>query len=660
MTRHFAVSTVYCVTSLIRLFKSHIGFMQQKRKQASYIEKKSVVIRFAGDSGDGMQVTGQQLTSASAVRGNDVHTLPDFPAEIRAPAGTVAGVSGFQLCISSDEVHTAGDVVDTLIAMNPAALAANLADVVHGGIVIVDSDKFTERDFTRAKLSKDPLKQANISHYRLVEIPISSLSLKAVEPFSLPQTLARKCKNMFALGLIAWLYQRDLEPIQEWLAEKYSKEDVVKANHAALKAGYDFAVTIELFNETYDIKPASLAPGWYRHLTGNQAISYACYTAAHLSQKTVFLAGYPITPASDILHEVTKHPDLNVITFQAEDEIAACCSAIGAAFGGDLAVTCTSGPGLDLKQESIGLALMVELPLVIIDVQRGGPSTGLPTKTEQSDLLSAIYGRHGEGPVVVIAPNTPSNCFDTVLEAFRIAVKHMMPVIVLSDANLANGAEPWNIPNIDELEPIQCEHPQAPPSADLQPYLRNPETGARPWIIPGMKEMTHRIGGLEKSDKWGHVSYDSQNHQTMTQLRQDKLKKVQQNLPKSDVFGAESGKLLVISWGSTYGTILSAVETLLEEGLAVAMLHLRYLNPLPDDLGEILEQYETILVPELNTGQLKSWLNIHYPKKMLSYCKVAGKPFSIAEMKTHIQKVYNGQVTESCFHKPNISAVVSQ
>lgn len=591
----------------------------------------TVVIHFAGDSGDGMQVAGMQFTQSCAAMGNDVRTYPDFPAEIRAPAGTLPGVSGFQLSFSGLAIHTPGDKYDVLIAMNPAALKATLKNLKLGGILIIDEDKFTEKDFKKAHIQENPLEMPELSGYRIVRLPMTSLTLKALEAVTISRPAARKCKNMFALGVVYWLYHRPLEDTTAWIQDRFKDQnDIMQANMTALRAGFDYAITTELFAEHYSVKPAALDKGEYRQITGNQALAWGCIAAAAQSKQSLMVCGYPITPASDILHFLAKYTHFGVKTFQAEDEIAAIGAAIGAAFGGALALTTTSGPGLDLKSEALGLAVMTELPLVVVDVQRAGPSTGMPTKVEQSDLLTAMYGRHGECPIPVLAPATPGDCFHLVIEAFRIAVTYMTPVIVLSDASLANSAEPWKIPEAKDLPtfvPDFCEDAKG-----FLPYARDPLTLSRPWALPGTPGLEHRIGGLEKEHQTGNISYDPDNHQLMVDMRAAKIQNIANTLPPLEILGEPTGDVLVVGWGSTYGAIRTAVEALQKAGHAISAIHLRYLYPIQKELGEILRNFKQVVVVELNSGQLCKLLRAEFLIDAKGIQKVAGKPFSVNEL----------------------------
>ena len=603
-------------------------------------ELDAVTIRFAGDSGDGMQLTGTQFTNTSAVVGNDISTLPDFPAEIRAPAGSLPGVSGFQLNFSSRDIRTPGDQPNVLVAMNPAALKVNLADLEDGGILIVNTDAFNEANLKKAGYAVNPLEDGSLQHYRVFKLPITTANRAALrDEVKIPMKEIDRCKNFWALGLMYWLYDRPLEPTEQWIDAKFKRNaEVAKANATALKAGFAYAEAAEIFTTHYRVKRAAIAPGRYRKITGNEATALGFVAASVLSGRPLFYASYPITPASDILHELSARKNFGVKTFQAEDEIAAVCAAIGASFAGNLGLTGTSGPGLALKSEAIGLAVMTELPLLIVDVQRGGPSTGLPTKTEQADLLQAMFGRNGECPVAIVAPATPADCFTMALEASRIALNHMLPVIYLSDGYLGNGAEPWRLPKIDELKPIDASFRTNP--AGFQPYLRDPDTLSRPWAVPGTPGLEHRIGGLEKQDITGNVSYDPENHMHMILTRQEKVARIADDVPEVEVFGNPEGRLLVVGWGSTYGSLTSAVEEMQRRGKSVSSIHLRYLNPFPKNLGDVLHRFERVLVPELNLGQLAFLLRAKYLIPAISYPKVKGKPFKISEVISRIEEVY--------------------
>ncbi len=600
-----------------------------KRKQ----ELEGVAIRFAGDSGDGMQLTGTKFTESTALAGNDLATLPDFPAEIRAPAGTLAGVSGFQIHFSAHDIHTPADQPDVLVALNPAALRANVEDVRPGGMVVINSDAFTARNLERAGYAESPLPDL-ADRFQLVEIPISRLNREAVKDLGLSQREADRCKNFFALGLMFWLYNRPLAPTQDWIRKRF-RDPIREGNLRVLMAGYHFGETTELFPVSYVVPHAKIEPGRYRNITGNTALAWGIVAAAELMEQPVFLGAYPITPASDVLHELARYKHFGVKTFQAEDEIAAAAAAIGAAYAGQLAVCTTSGPGMILKQEALNLAVVAELPLVVVDVQRAGPSTGLPTKTDQADLWLALYGRSSDSPVPVLAPATPGDCFHVVLEAFRLAVRFMTPVVVLSDGYLANSAEPWRIPDVATL-PRQSVAFRTDP-AGFRPYARDETTLARPWAIPGTPGLEHRIGGLEKEDGSGNVSYSAENHERMTRLRAEKVARAAAEIPPVEVDGPASGELLVVGWGGTFGAIASAVDEARAEGRSVSRIHLRHLNPFPSNLGEVLSRFRKILVPELNTGQLTHVLRGTYlaPAECLS--KVQGQPFKISEILARIE-----------------------
>lgn len=606
-------------------------------RQYQLEELEAVTIRFVGDSGDGMQLAGTQFTLTSAIVGNDIATLPDFPAEIRAPAGSLPGVSGFQLQFSSRDIRTPGDEVDVLVAMNPAALKVNLKDLKPGGILVVNTDEFTESNLRKAGYETNPLEDGSLSGYRLFKLPITTLTLKALAEVELPHKQLERCKNFYALGLMYWLYDRPLEPTIKWIDEKFTNvPGVGLANKLALKAGYHYADTTEIFTTHYHVGKARIKPGRYRNITGNEATALGFITASQLAGRPLVYASYPITPASDILHELARHRNFGVKTFQAEDEIAAIGVAIGAAFAGHLGLTGTSGPGMALKSEFIGLAVMTELPIVIIDVQRGGPSTGLPTKTEQADLLQALFGRNSECPVGIVAPATPADCFHMAVEAFRLAIKYMAPVIYLSDGYLGNGSEPWEIPSIESLPKIEVKFRTDPKG--FYPYLRDERTLARPWAIPGTPGLEHRIGGLEKEHITGNVSYDPENHDFMVRLRAEKVARMAQDIPPVEVFGESTGKVLVLGWGSTYGAIMTAVEHLQAKGASVSSVHLRYLNPFPKNLGEVLRRFETVIIPELNLGQLALLIRAKFLVDAVSFTKVQGKPFKVVELVSKIKE----------------------
>jgi 2-oxoglutarate/2-oxoacid ferredoxin oxidoreductase subunit alpha len=596
------------------------------------------VIRFAGDSGDGMQITGSQFTNTVALYGNDIATFPDYPAEIRAPAGTVPGVSGFQLNFSSGEVHTPGDSVDVLIAMNPAALKVNVGDLKANGIAIVNSDSFKEGDLRKAHLTTNPLEDHSLDKFRVFPVELQRLTRSALQGLGLDAKAMDRCKNFFALGMCYWLYNRSMEPTVRWIDDKFKKKPLLaEANKLALKAGYSYCEATEAFQISYEIPPAQLSPGLYRNLSGNQALALGFVTAAKKAGLKLFLGSYPITPASDILHELSQYKDFGVLTFQAEDEIAAITSSIGAAYAGLLAITTTSGPGMALKTEALGLAVMTELPLVICDIQRGGPSTGLPTKTEQADLLQALFGRNSEAPIPVLAAATPADCFWIAVEASRIALKYMVPVIILSDGYLANGAEPWRIPSVDEIPGIPVRFATDPDG--FLPYKRDPDTLARPWAIPGTPGLEHRIGGLEKQDVSGNVNYEPLNHEKMVRIRAAKIDAIVQDVPNVLPSGDPEGDLLLVSWGSTYGSITQAVKAERAKGRKLGHLHLRYLNPLPANLGDILKRYRKILVPELNMGQLLWVLRAKYLVDAVGLNKIQGRPFKQNELEQKIDEM---------------------
>lgn len=595
-------------------------------------ELDTVTIRFAGDSGDGMQLTGTQFTNTSAIVGNDISTLPDFPAEIRAPAGSLPGVSGFQLNFSSHDIHTPGDQANVLVAMNPAALKVNLADLEDGGTIIVNTDEFTKENLERAAYRSNPIEDGSLKGYRVHQLPISTLNMNALKGnVELSRKEMSRCKNFFALGVLYWLYDRPLEPTLNWIHAKFKKNpELAKANEVTLKTGYNFAETTEVFTTHFTVKKAVITPGRYRKITGNEATAIGFVTAAELTGRPLFYGSYPITPASDILHELARHKNFGVKTFQAEDEIAAVCAAIGASFAGHVGLTGTSGPGVALKQEAIGLAVMTELPLVIVNVQRGGPSTGLPTKTEQADLFQAVWGRNGECPAIVIAPSTPADCFNMAIEAVRLAFKYMVPVFYLSDGYLANGAEPWAVPAVEKLPRIPVTFATDP--NNFMPYARDENTLARPWALPGTPGLEHRIGGIEKQHITGNVNYDPENHHLMVKLRQEKVDRAVADIPPVEVFGDKTGKVLLLGWGSTYGSITSAVERMHESGKSVSSAHLRHLNPFPKNLGEVLAGFETVIVPEMNLGQLCTMIRARYLIDAIPFSKVKGRPFQIREI----------------------------
>jgi 2-oxoglutarate ferredoxin oxidoreductase subunit alpha len=600
---------------------------------------RGVTVRLAGDSGDGMQLLGTQLTNTSALAGNDVATFPDYPAEIRAPRGTRAGVSGFQVQFSAEQIFTPGDGLDALVCMNPAALVTNLPDLRRGGILIVNSDSFAARDLKLAKLENNPLADGTVDGFRLIEVAMSTLTTTAVSPLGLGTKEADRCKNFFAMGLVYWLYGRDPEPTLRFINAKFSRSpQLAEANRTAMLAGWNYGETTEDFASTYQVHKAKLEPGTYRNIIGNEALAWGLVAAAERSGKQLFLGSYPITPASDVLHELAKHKRFGVRTFQAEDEIAAVCSVMGAAFGGAMAVTTSSGPGIALKGEGIGLGIMLELPFLVINIQRGGPSTGLPTKTEQSDLLMVMFGRNGESPVPVIAASTPADCFDVVFEAWRVATEFMTPVFILSDGYIANGSEPWKIPAAQDLPKIAITHPGPTENGEpFMPYRRDAKL-ARPWALPGTAGLTHRIGGLEKQDITGNVSYDPANHEHMVRTRAAKVAGIARTLEPLAVHGADHG-LLVLGWGGTFGAIRTAVNHCIDDGLPVAHAHLRWLNPMPDNLTSILQRYDQVLIPELNCGQLRLLIDARYHIEATGLNKIQGKPFAVFEIESRIREL---------------------
>src|SRR5947209_9320886 len=616
----------------------------------SVVALDRVVIRLAGDSGDGMQLTGNRFTSETASFGNDLSTLPNFPAEIRAPTGTLPGVSSFQLHFADHDIMTPGDAPDVLVAMNPAALKANLADLPGGGLLIVDADEFTPRNLAKVGYASNPLDDGSLEGWQVVSVPLTALTLEALADSGLGKKEAERSKNMFTLGLLSWMYHRPTEGTVRFLERQFRrKPEIAAANIAAFRAGFNYGETTEAFAVSYEIKPAPMTPGRYRNISGNRALAHGIVAAGQRAGLPVFLGAYPITPASDILHELSKHKTFNVRTFQAEDEIAGIGAALAASFGGALGVTTTSGPGISLKSEAIGLAVMIELPLVIVDVQRGGPSTGLPTKTEQSDLLQAMFGRNGEAPVPVVAPRSPGDCFDAALEAARIALTYRTPVFLLSDGYLANGAEPWAVPAVDELPDLTVDFATEPngTAADGEegvflPYLRDPETLARAWAVPGTAGLQHRIGGLEKADRTGNISYDPENHDLMTRTRQAKVDGIAATLPPTDVEdpagpNGETARVAVIGWGSTYGPIGAACRQVRTSGRSVAQIHLRHLNPFPADLGEVLARYDEVICPEMNLGQLALLLRAKYLVDVQSHTQVPGLPFPAAGLAAVLQ-----------------------
>jgi len=607
-----------------------------------------VVVRFAGDSGDGMQLTGDRFTSASALFGNDLSTFPDFPAEIRAPAGTVNGVSSFQVHISDHDITTPGDVPDVLVAMNPAALKADLHRLDQHGLLIVNSDSFEERDLHKAGYATNPLLDDSLSQYRVVEIPMTSLTQKATEPLGVKSRDSERSKNFFALGVISWLYSRPIEPTIKWVESRF-KDLVRDSNLAAFRAGYNFGETSELFDHPYQVKPAPLPAGEYTNISGNVALAWGLVAAGQLAKLPIFLGSYPITPASDILHELSKHKQFGVRTVQAEDEIAAAGMALGAAFAGHIGVTTTSGPGVSLKGETLSLAVSLELPFLLVDIQRGGPSTGLPTKTEAADLNIAMYGRHAEAPLPIVAAYSPGHCFDAAIEAVRIALKYRTPVILLSDGYLANGSEPWLLPDVASLPDIsvsfatETNHTAADGTAEFWPYLRDPETLARPWAIPGTPGLMHRVGGIEKEDGTGNISYEPANHSAMVHLRAAKIAGIANDIPLATIVGDEDADLCLLGWGSTWAAIDAAVQITRRQGLKVAWIHLTHLNPMPRNLGDLLHTFKHILVPELNMGQLCRIVRAEFLVDAKPVTKVQGLPFTAAELEAAIKGVLAGE-----------------
>jgi len=599
-----------------------------------------VIVRFAGDSGDGMQLTGSQFTSEAALLGNDISTLPDFPAEIRAPAGSLPGVSGFQLHFADHDILTPGDAPNVLVAMNPAALKTNIGDLPRGGTLIVDADAFTERNLQKAGYAQSPLEDGSLDEYQVHAVPLTSLTVGALKEIEgVTPREAERSKNMFSLGLMSWLYGRSIKPSIDFLEEKFGakRPEIAAANIKALRAGYAFGETTESFAVTYEVKPAQLAPGTYRNITGNQALSLGLVAASRLSGLPLFLGAYPITPASAILEELAGYKHFGVRTFQAEDEIAAAGAAVGASFGGALGVTTSAGPGIVLKAETVGLAIMLELPLVICDIQRAGPSTGMPTKNEQADLLQVMFGRNSDSPLPVVAPATPGECFDLAIEAWRLALKYVTPVVYLSDAFLATGAEPWQIPSIEGLPDISVQNWTE--KETFHPYDRDPKTLARKWAVPGTPGLEHRIGGLEKADITGNVSYDPDNHHRMQLLRQAKVARIADDIPELAVFGPDRGDLLILGWGSTYGAIRSAVERLHGEGRSAAHAHLRHLNPFPSNTEKVLRSFRRVLIPEVNLGQLSMLIRAQFLIDAEGYNRVRGKPFRIAEIVEQAERI---------------------
>jgi 2-oxoglutarate ferredoxin oxidoreductase subunit alpha len=600
---------------------------------------EEVVIRFAGDSGDGMQLTGNQFTNTSALLGNDLATFPDYPAEIRAPQGTLFGVSGFQVRLASRDIFTPGDQPDVLVAMNPAALKTNVGDLKPGGLLLVNTGNFGDKDLEKAGYSESPLLDPALAEqYQLIELDLNEATIQAVDGLGLSNKEALRCKNLLALGLLYWVYNRPLSTTEEWLEQKFGKKPgILEANLRALRAGHMIAENSELFGHQYEVQAAKLPQGTYRNIMGNAALAMGLVAASNISKKSIFYGSYPITPASDILHALARYKNYGVVTFQAEDEIAGICAAIGAAYTGAIGITGTSGPGLALKGEALGLAVMTELPLIVINVQRGGPSTGLPTKTEQADLMQAIYGRNGEAPIPVIAPKTSADCFWAAMEAVHMALTYMTPVLLLSDGYLGNGAEPFRIPDVSELPEIPVSHPTD--AETFQPYSRDPETLARPWAIPGTPGLEHRIGGLEKADITGNVNYEAENHEHMVKLREAKGKGSAKSYAPTEVLGDRTGKLCVLGWGSTYGAIRGAVDRARAAGLSVSQVHVRNVFPLPNDLGEILAGFDQVLMPEMNRGQFSRLVRAEYLIDVISHPKVQGKPFTSTELLAKIEEL---------------------
>jgi 2-oxoglutarate/2-oxoacid ferredoxin oxidoreductase subunit alpha len=618
--------------------------MIERSDEAEFLDR--LVVRFAGDSGDGMQLTGDRFTSVSASFGNDLSTLPDFPAEIRAPAGTINGVSSFQVHISDHDITTPGDEPNVLVAMNPAALKGELSRLEPGGTLIVNSDAFDERNLEKVNYTSNPLTDGSLASYRLIQVPMTSITKEVCEPLGVKPRDAERSKNFFALGLVSWMYTRPIDATIEWIADKYKKNELVAAaNRAAFMAGYNYGETTEQVGHRYEVRPAVMPAGEYTSITGNTALAWGLVAAGQLAQLPVTLGSYPITPASDILHELSRHKNFGVRTVQAEDEIAAAGMALGAAFAGHLAVTTTSGPGVALKSETVSLAISMELPLVLVDIQRGGPSTGLPTKTEAADLNIALFGRHGEAPLPVIASYSPAQCFDAAIEACRIALKYRTPVILLSDGYLANGSEPWRLPAIEDLPDISVEfttefnHEDADGNPEYWPYLRDPETLARPWAIPGTPDLMHRIGGLEKQDGSGNINYTPENHARMGELRAAKIAGIAKDYAPTEIVGDRDADVCILGWGSTWAAIDAAVQRERREGHKLAWVHLTHLNPLPNDLGDILKSFKKVIIPELNFGQLARIIRAEYLIDAISIPKVAGLPFTAREIQTHIQGV---------------------
>lgn len=610
---------------------------------ANIHEVESVVIRFSGDSGDGIQLTGNQFSDTTAIMGNDIATFPDYPAEIRAPQGTVGGVSGFQIHFGSSEVLTPGDEVDMLVAFNPAALKLNLKELKKGGVILVNEEAFIKSNVAKAGYEKNPLKSGELDSYQLIEVPMNSQLAQALKEINLDTKSKKLCKNFYALGMTYFFYHREMKTTMNWISQYFNdKPEVLKANQTAMKAGAAFAETIETVVSTYKVKKAKMIPGKYRQISGSVSTAWGFIRASQAAGLPLFLGGYPITPASDILHELSKRKEFGIKTFQAEDEISAICTSIGAGLTGSLAITTTSGPGMSLKGEAIGMAISYETPLVIVNVQRGGPSTGLPTKTEQSDLYQALYGRNGNAPLIILAASRPNDCFHMAYEASRLALEHMTPVILLTDGYLANGSEPWKLPNL-EVEYQSIKHKMLKPeNVDTENWkwiARDKETLVRDWAIPGMKGLEHRIGGLEKDYETGNVSFDPKNHQKMCEVREKKIEKVVDNIPLQEVEGDESGDLLIISWGGTYGAVEMAMRAIQEEGHKVSLMHLRYINPMPKNIGDVIKNFKKIIIPELNMGQMVHVINAKFSCNAMSYTKVEGIPFKIAELKEVFENV---------------------
>ncbi len=616
-------------------------------KETKHVQKQepqelsAITVRFAGDSGDGMQLTGDQFTDTTAMMGNDFATFPDYPAEIRAPVGTLPGVSSFQIQFSKSIIFTPGDMSDVLVAMNPAALKVNLSNIKKNGLIIVNSDAFNEINLRKSAWKVNPLLDETLKDFQVIKVPLSELTKNALKEHPLKLTEVDRCKNFFALGMMFWLYDRVLDHTVDWITKKFVKKpEMVNANVAALKAGYNFADITETLPTQYRIPKTKMEPGTYRKISGNEATAIGLITAAQLAGKTLFYGSYPITPASNILHDLARYKNFGVRTFQAEDEIAAMGTTIGAAFGGAIGVTGTSGPGICLKSEALGLAVMAELPVVVIDVQRGGPSTGMPTKTEQTDLLQVMFGRNGESPVAVVAPKTPSDCFAMALEAVRLALTHMTPVIFLSEGYLANAAEPWKLPKIEDLPKIEIKHPVAEEGKPFYPYARDEKTLARPWALPGTPGLEHRIGGLSKADLTGNVSYDPENNQKMINYRAEKVARIANDIPEIEVRGEQKGKLLILGWGGTFGAIFQGMEELAGQGIHVSHAHLNYLNPFPRNLGKVLSSFEKILIPELNMGQLLMLIRNGFPGvNAVGLNKVKGLPFHGAEIAERVKEL---------------------